>query len=278
MEIKHKRVFQPLALEIWGLQSVQTEYYRIAESINLYSVHRGVNRFQGLVMAFERLAPYSETGRNAVIGYTDLSDFILSGAAVSAHSLAEYNTKKQSPFIDKVLEWTVRCDELYAQIMEDEGNPSYPGVSAILKQASQHAEIMVISSSSNDTLNKDWGDAGLLPLITEVAGQEMGSKSHQLESALSGDFPPSKALMIGDAPGDLDAARANGILFYPIIPGAEAQSWERFETEAIERFYEGSYAGDYQNELLSNFQKTLRPNDPWPSNKRGVSESLINES
>ena len=38
--------------------------------------------------------------------------------------------------------------------------------------------------------------------------------------------------MIGDAPGDMKAARANGALFFPINPGHEDESWERFYDEA----------------------------------------------
>jgi hypothetical protein len=31
--------------------------------------------------------------------------------------------------------------------------------------------------------------------------------------------------MVGDAMGDLEAAKANGVLYYPINPGAEDASW-----------------------------------------------------
>ena len=38
--------------------------------------------------------------------------------------------------------------------------------------------------------------------------------------------------MVGDAPGDLKAAKANKALFYPINPGSEDASWKRFHDEA----------------------------------------------
>lgn len=56
MEIKHKRVFQPVAIETWNLGPVVDAYCEIAESINLYSIRRGINRFAGLALAFARLA------------------------------------------------------------------------------------------------------------------------------------------------------------------------------------------------------------------------------
>jgi DNA repair photolyase len=69
--------------------------------------------------------------------------------------------------------------------------------------------------------------------------------------------------MIGDAKGDLDAARNNGILFYPIIPGNEDKSWERFLNEGLEKFRKGIYAGSYEKELLSEFVKSLPDKPPW---------------
>lgn len=264
MEIKHKRVFEPLAVEIWELESVETEFRRIAEFINLYSVHRGVNRFQGLSMAFERLAAQSGGSLRSLAGFSDLREFVFSGAALSAGSLAEYNASKQSPFLAKVLEWSQRSDDLYARITAVEGNPPYRLVRESLKQASRRAEIMVVSSSAREALMQDWGDAGLLPLTTQVCGQEMGSKPAQLEFALKENRDPSRALMVGDAPGDLGAARANNVLFFPVIPGAECQSWERFHGEAMARFFAGTYAGEYERELLAGFKKALRHDAPWP--------------
>ena len=48
------------------------------------------------------------------------------------------------------------------------------------------------------------------------AGQELGTKTEHLKLAAKNKYPPERILMIGDAPGDLNAARANGALFYPI--------------------------------------------------------------
>jgi phosphoglycolate phosphatase-like HAD superfamily hydrolase len=267
MEIKHKRVFQPLAVELWGLQAFEKDYNRIAEGINLYSVHRGLNRFQSLIMAFERLIRESPDAQKPLEGHGDLRKFVISSEQLSGAALQAYNANEPSPFLDRALEWSRRCDELYAKIMKEEGNPPYPSVRETLEQASRQAEIMVISSSSHETLIQDWGETGLLPLTTHVAGQEMGNKTRQLESALRGGADPAHTLMMGDAPGDLEAARANDVLFYPILPGAEEASWQRFKSEAMDRFFEGTYAGEYEESLLADFENVLRPDDPWPENE-----------
>jgi len=69
--------------------------------------------------------------------------------------------------------------------------------------------------------------------------------------------------MIGDAPGDYRAARDNNAAFYPINPGHEDESWERFYKEAFMRFVEGSYAGAYEAALIADFEKALPAVPPW---------------
>ncbi|HIP87492.1 MAG TPA: HAD family hydrolase, partial [Anaerolineales bacterium] len=81
-----------------------------------------------------------------------------------------------------------------------------------------------------------------------------------------GKYPPDHVLMIGDAPGDLRAARANGALFYPINPGHEEESWQRFYEEAMHRFLAGRYAGEYEATLIAEFERLLPEVPPW---KRG---------
>ena len=69
--------------------------------------------------------------------------------------------------------------------------------------------------------------------------------------------------MIGDAKGDLDAAKNNGILFYPVIPGKEDKSWERFINEGLKIFMKGLFAGDYEESLIKEFRKSLPDIPPW---------------
>ena len=69
--------------------------------------------------------------------------------------------------------------------------------------------------------------------------------------------------MIGDAPGDLNAARQNDVLFYPIIPGKEEESWKKLQNEGLDRFFNGTYAGEYENQLLNDFNKGLPEHPSW---------------
>ncbi|UCC21478.1 MAG: HAD family hydrolase, partial [Planctomycetota bacterium] len=67
----------------------------------------------------------------------------------------------------------------------------------------------------------------------------------------------------GDAPGDMRAARANNALFYPIVPGEETQSWKRFYDEAIDKFINLKYAGNYEEKLIAEFDAHLPETPPW---------------
>ena len=91
----------------------------------------------------------------------------------------------------------------------------------------------------------------------------MGSKREHLALAAVGRYPPEKMLMVGDAPGDFEAARANGVLFYPIDPGAEDASWQRFFEEALPRFFAGTYAGEYMAAQVARFQSLLPARPTW---------------
>jgi hypothetical protein len=91
----------------------------------------------------------------------------------------------------------------------------------------------------------------------------MGTKTEHIKFAASGKYPANKILMIGDAPGDFKAAKSNGALFYPINPGNEEESWERFFTEALERFYAGVYAGEYESQLVREFDACLPEKPGW---------------
>jgi len=96
-----------------------------------------------------------------------------------------------------------------------------------------------------------------------IAGQEMGTKTEHLKFAAVGKYAPEKILMIGDAPGDFKAAKSNGALFFPINPGNEEASWERLDKEGLDRFFAGTYAGDYETTLVKEFDACLPDKPNW---------------
>ena len=87
--------------------------------------------------------------------------------------------------------------------------------------------------------------------------------AEHLKFAAKDKYPATKILMIGDAPGDFKAAKSNGALFFPILPGREEDSWKRLFDEGLDRFFAGSYAGNYEGRLVNEFDACLPENPSW---------------
>ena len=122
---------------------------------------------------------------------------------------------------------------------------------------------MVISQTPAEALQREWAEHDIDQFVRMIAGQEMGTKTEHIKFAAKGKYPADKILMIGDAPGDFKAAKSNGALFYPINPGQEELSWQRFFEEALDRFFAGAYAGDYEAGLVSEFDACLPEKPGW---------------
>jgi len=56
--------------------------------------------------------------------------------------------------------------------------------------------------------------------------------------------------------GDLDAVQQNGLLFYPIQPGAETASWQAFREQFLPMFRRGEYT--MENEAVQKFLRTMK--------------------
>ena len=121
---------------------------------------------------------------------------------------------------------------------------------------------MVISQTTGEALRREWAENSIDTYVRLIAGQEIGSKAEQLQFAAAGKYPREKILMIGDAPGDYKAAKANKALFFPVVPGREEQSWQRL-FERVGRFFGGKFAGGYEKELFAEFDASLPATPPW---------------
>ena len=139
--------------------------------------------------------------------------------------------------------------------------PPFPMVRESLQKLADHADMLVCSATPNEALKDEWTEHGIDQYVVEICGQESGSKKETLANAAK--YDANHTLMIGDAPGDHRAAEANNCLFYPINPGAEEASWQRFHDEAIDKFLNGTFAGDYQQQLLDEFDRYLPETPEW---------------
>jgi phosphoglycolate phosphatase-like HAD superfamily hydrolase len=143
------------------------------------------------------------------------------------------------------------------------GVPPFPYLRESLERMASEADAVVVSQTPGEALRREWSEQEIDSYVQLIAGQEMGTKAEHLAHTAGGNYPPEKILMIGDAPGDLKAARANDALFYPVNPGAEEASWQRLYEEALDKFFAGTYAGGYEKSLIEEFESYLPEKAPW---------------
>ena len=143
------------------------------------------------------------------------------------------------------------------------GLKPFPYVKESLEKFHPKADAIVVSQTPVEALEREWVENDIDSYVSVIAGQEYGTKTEHLALAAKGKYPDEKILMIGDAPGDYNAAVKNKVLFFPIIPGNEVKSWKRFNDEAIDKFFSGTYAGNYEKALIAEFDKSLPSVPPW---------------
>jgi phosphoglycolate phosphatase-like HAD superfamily hydrolase len=263
MEIKHKECFIPNIIKYWKLQAISKYARAAAEFVNLYSKWRGINRFPALTKTFELLRDWPEPMRRGVklINWTPLQNWIDSGATLGNPALEVEVAKTGDPILRLTLEWSKAVNRSIAEMVE--GVPPFPFLRESVEKLSRRADIICVSATPGEALEREWQEHNIAKYAAVICGQEMGSKKEHLKLAAGGKYEKDCVLMIGDAPGDLSAARANGALFFPVNPGHEEASWERFNREAIERFFKHTYAGAYEAALIAEFEKLLPATPPW---------------
>jgi phosphoglycolate phosphatase-like HAD superfamily hydrolase len=159
------------------------------------------------------------------------------------------------------LEWSLAVNRSIDRIVKDV--PPFPLVRESLQAMQGKADVLVVSATPGEALEREWAEHHLRDQVALIAGQEAGSKKEVLALANGGRYEQDHVLMVGDAPGDLAAAQANGVLFYPIEPGFEDESWQRFHDEALPRFFAGRFAGPYMAERVERFLALLPEVPPW---------------
>jgi phosphoglycolate phosphatase-like HAD superfamily hydrolase len=268
MEIKHKECFTPNIIKHWRLQPVSKYAREAAEFVNLYSRWRGINRWPALVMVFDLLRERPEVQARHVVPpeASRIREFIADEAYPKSNDglkayVAALATEHSDPELETALAWTAGVNATVADMVHNV--PPFPYVRESLAFLQDQADMIVVSATPVEALTREWEEHDIAKYVRVIAGQEMGKKALHLELAAKGKYALDHILMIGDAPGDLNAARANDALFYPINPGHEEESWQRFYGEAVHKFLATEYAGAYEALLIADFEKLLPETPPW---------------
>jgi phosphoglycolate phosphatase-like HAD superfamily hydrolase len=263
MEIKQKECFCPNFIKFYNLQRISKYARETWEFVNLYSKTRGINRFKALIEAVDLLKERVEVKkRNAELpDLAPLIKWVSNETKLGNPALEEYAKRVNDPVIDLTLEWSKKVNRDVAELVF--GINPFPLVEESLEKLTQKADAIVVSQTPVEALKREWEENGIDKYVHIIAGQEYGTKTEHLALAAKGKFPDNRILMVGDAPGDYKAASANGVLFFPVNPGHEEESWDRFYNEALERFFAGTYQGDYERKLIEEFNSYLPEKPKW---------------
>jgi phosphoglycolate phosphatase-like HAD superfamily hydrolase len=262
MEIKHKECFAPMFIKHFGLQAVSKYAREVWEFVNLYSKSRGINRYPAVSLALNLLRVRPEVmARGVSVLDTEAIDSWMDREARPGNDTLKAALDAGDEGLRPIYEWSIAVNDAIEDIVK--GVPPFPGVRESLNRLKGKADMLVVSQTPAEALEREWSEHGIVDGVRVIAGQEMGTKTMHLKLAAAGRYPAERILMIGDAPGDQKAAKANGALFFPVNPGSEEASWQIFLGEGIDRFFAGTYAGEFEQKLADTFDVSLPKDSPW---------------
>ena len=241
MNCKHFHCFGPCMVTEWGLEAWKDEILDRWNVINLFSMTRGINRFKGLAMALGEInMKYTPIAGNHALQEWTANAPALSNDAV-ARAIEETSDPEAKEIFRKTLAWSQAVNRSIVALPEELKVP-YEGAKEGLCAAHSFADVAMVSSANRDAVEEEWAKFGLLEHTDIVLAQDIGSKAACISEMLKFGYDPDKVLMIGDAPGDCDAAESNGVYYYPILVNQEKASWEEAVRVAYNKLKEGEYA------------------------------------
>ena len=254
MNCKHFHCFGPCMVTEWGLEQWKDAILERWNVINLFSMTRGINRFKGLAMALGEIDKQYKpiTGIAALQHWADTAPALSNDAVAKA--AAEATDPEARLVFEKALSWSKAVNAAIVKLDESLKVP-YNGAKEGLAAAHTFADVAMVSSANRDAVEEEWGKFGLLEHTDIVLAQDVGSKAACIKEMLKFGYDPEKVVMIGDAPGDCDAAEKNGVHYYPILVNHEKESWDEAIAFAFGKLQSGTYApygSDKKQEFLRN--------------------------
>lgn len=252
MDIKHIRCFGPCMVEEWGLSDWEDPILKRWNDINLYTMTRGINRFKGLAMHLKEI---NETYTN-IEGIEVLEEWVEQSPELSNPALERAIAGNDNICLKKALSWSKKVNESINALPFEEKKP-FEGVLEGLAYAHEYADIAIVSSANLQAVVEEWELYGLLDHVDIILAQNVGSKAFCIQELLKKGYDTDKVMMTGDAPGDFDAAKKNGVYYYPIRVRHEHDSWVEFKSAAVNKLVEGTFGGEYQETQIRAFLENL---------------------
>jgi len=176
MEIKHKECFIPNIIKHWDLQPVSKYAREAAEFVNLYSKWRGINRFPALTMTFDLLEERVEVQRRgvAIPRAESLRDWIKRETKLGNPALRAAVEATGDTVLAQALCWSEAVNASVADMVK--GVPPFPYVRESLEKLTDQADIIVVSATPGEALEREWVEHDISRYAAVIAGQAMGTK------------------------------------------------------------------------------------------------------
>lgn len=264
------RVMLETIVEQFGLQRVRVAADRVVRFFNLESRWRGGHRFVLLAEILDalRIQPEVCAAGVEVPSSAPLRAYLATGGARSSEALAAAARQDPGGLLERVHRWSAEVSARLAALPPV--CPVDEAVRALHELRSENVRRVVVSQAPLEQIRREWESAGLIGEVDRLWGSETGPKPAQLEATLH-EFgvPPDRALMLGDSLGDMEAARACGARFHPILPGREEDSWRRFRTKVWPLWLSGGYGEREERAFAAELERSLTDAPPWAAADAG---------
>ncbi len=252
MTIKHVRCFGPCFVNVFNIEEHRQEILDEWNKINLYSLTRGINRFQGLKAIIEFVNSeyniYFE-GQEQFFAFVDTSDELSNAKLTLISELTPSKT------ISLALTWSNKVNESIKKLPKFH---AFKYVREVLVELSKFADLVGVSSANKDAVVREWKEENVYSYFSYVACQDEGAKEAIIAKALEKGYKKDHSFMIGDAKGDLIASKNNNIYFLPIIPKKEESCFKRILDNYVDLIRENRYDEKINKELEDEFLNSLK--------------------
>ncbi len=252
MNRKHIYCFGPEIIKEWNLEERKEEILDLWNHMNLFASTRGINRFKGLALLFEKL----EDMNISIPGWKVLRQWCETTPSLSNEELIKEIENQDEECLKKALSWSYAVNKSISSLTKV--NPVFQGAKQALAYISEFADVVVVSSANKDAVLEEWRNSSCDTYTSLLCGQDAGTKKRCINCLLEKGYKKHQVLMIGDAFGDLEAALDNHISFYPILAGKETYSWNRLQDVIFKSFVKGEYDGAYQTRMIEEMKQILK--------------------
>lgn len=251
MNVKHLKCFGPEWIRQYGLEEVKQEGLEYWNKVNLYSGTRGINRFKGLALGLL----WAKDKGYEIEGVEEFVIWTKEAEELSNPSLLAACQRVNNPCMEHALLWSIHVNRAITELPKED--KPFAHVKETMDAMCLQADLAAVSSANGEAVETEWSKHGLKEDCRTLLSQEAGSKAFCIGKLLESGYAPKKTLMVGDAMGDLDSARRNGVWFFPIVVNKEGESWLRLKEEAFPKLLAGTFEEEYQNRLLKEFKEAL---------------------